>query len=259
MHIVTCKSAFWRATNFVKLSVTGLLAAQTLLGQQMGTGVGIVWPNSPQIQSHVVTLQELQHKVPGKAQKEMQKADTARLAGRIEDAISRYKAAISIDPEYVAARNNLAAIYLIHDKLKLGAEQLEAAIKIDPHNSTLFRNLSIYYYVARQLVAAERAVRHAIDLNRGDVQCRIILGLVLIQQGKFTQEALGCFERAFQQFPLAHLLAGRVLMGQGEVEKAKSEIQEYLATRVPDNRDLALKWLKSLDHSDGKTAMASTH
>ena len=260
MHTVTCKrDVCFRVTNFEEIGLIGLLAAQILVGQQIGTEVPIVWPKSQQTQSNFVTIQQLRHVVPGKAQKEMQKADKARLAGRNEDAISRYKAAISIDPEYVAARNNLAAIYLINDNLQLGSEQLEEAIKIDPHNPTLFRNLSICYELARQLAAAERAARQAIDLDRSDLPSRMILGLVLVEQGKFTQEAQRCFERGCHQFPVAHLLAGRVLVGQGEVEKGQAEIQEYLATGDQDNRNLALKWLESLGHSDVKMAMASAH
>ena len=148
---------------------------------------------------------------------------------------------------------------MITDNLQLGSEQLEEAIKIDPHNPTLFRNLSICYELSRQLAAAERAAREAIDLDRSDLQARMFLGFLLLEQRQFTQEALRCFERAFQQFPLAHLLAGRVLIGQGDRDKAKAEIQEYLATGDPDNRTLALKWFELVDHSDVKMAMASTH
>ena len=42
----------------------------------------------------------------------MEKAESARLKNRTDDAISHYNQAISIDPEFVAARNNLAVAYL---------------------------------------------------------------------------------------------------------------------------------------------------
>ena len=210
MHSVICKrGACWSATNVERLGVICLLAAQVLVGQETYKETGIVWPKSQETKANLVTTQQLRHVVPGKAQMQMQKAEKARSAGRTEEAISLYKAAIAIDPEYVAARNNLANVYLNNDNLQLGLEQFEEAIKIDPRNPLLFRNLSVSYEFARQLVAAERAAREAIDLDRSDLQSRMILGLVLLEQGKFTQETLGCFERAFHLFPLAHLLAGR--------------------------------------------------
>lgn len=258
MHSVTCKrGACWSASTFVKLSVLGLVAVHVLIGQKAGVEVPLVWPTGYQATAHMVSLQQLGHVVPGKAQKEMERAEKARLAGRMEEAIRRYKATVSIDPEYVAARNNLAVLYLTNDMLQLGSEQLEEAIKTDSRNPMLFRNLSVCYELARQLAAAERAARKAIDLDRSDLQTRMLLGLVLMEQGKFTDEALQCLERAFHQFPLAHLLAGRVLIGQGQAEKGKSEIQAYLATEDPDNRNLALKWLELLAHSSVQMAMAS--
>lgn len=155
--------------------------------------------------------------------------------------------------EYVAARNNLALVYFTADKIQLGLEQLEEAIKIDPRHPMLFRNLAIVYNLLSDFAAAERAARQAIDqaidLDRSDVSTRMILGLALIEQRKFTEEALRCFERAFHQFALAHLLAGQVLLGQGEMNKGKTEIREYLATGDRARRDLAIKWLDLLDHA----------
>jgi len=82
-----------------------------------------------------VTLQELQHIVPSKAWKEMEKAEAARLRNRTDDAIRHYGQAISLDPEFVAARNNLAVVYLIIRRPDAAVAQLEAAIKADPNRS----------------------------------------------------------------------------------------------------------------------------
>lgn len=259
MRSVLChRLASWPTRSITKLVSTGLFAALITMGQQNHSQTTIVWPTTEPVQSPaLVTVQQLRHAVPGKAQKEMQKAERARLAGHTDDAISRYKAVISIDPEYVAARNNLAILYTTIDNIKLAVEQLEEAIKVDPHNPMVFKNLAICYELAGEFVTAERVARQAIELDRSDMKVRMLLGFILIQQQKFTQEALLCFHRAMNQFALAHLLAGRVLLGQGELAKGKSEIQEYLVTGDPDNRDLALKWLASIDHSD-VVAIAST-
>ena len=55
-------------------------------------------------------------------------------------------------------------------------------------------------------------------------------------------------ERAREEFPLAHLLAGRVLIGRGDSEKARAEIQTYLSMeRDEGNRALATGWLDRIE------------
>lgn len=187
----------------------------------------------------------------------MEKGERARLGNHMEEAINHYRQAISIDPEYVAARNNLAMVYFLGSDLKSGLDQLEEAIKIDPHHATLFTNLTVGYTLTRQLDDAERAARTAVDLDRAGAQPRFLLGMVLIEQQKYTEEALRCFERTWDEYPLAHLLAGRVLIAQGKSDKAKSEIQTYLPRADQEGRDVATRWLDVLDRSQLKSSFVS--
>jgi tetratricopeptide (TPR) repeat protein len=209
--------------------------------------------------SKTITIQQLSHKVPGKARKEMVKAEKARLGNQADQAIVHYKTAISIDPEFVAARNNLALVYLTHSNLTPAVDELHEAIKVDPHNAILFRNLAIGFILGRHLDDAERAARQAVDLDRVGPQARILLGIVLLEQRKFTAEALQCFVRTSSEFPVAHLLAGRVLVAQGDSEQAKSEVRAYLASGDKDSRTLATEWLNILDHGETNLAAITTH
>lgn len=244
-----------------RLAVVALLTGPALSGQGQDRQLFLVWPKehqtTPAAPSPTVTMQELRHKVPPRARKKMEKAEKARLANRLDDAIDLYKQTIAIDPEYVAARNNLATLYLRGADTNLGLEQLQEAITVSPHNAMLFRNLAIGYELARQIADAERAARMAVDLDRTGAEPRLLLGLILLEEHKFTDEALRCFERTALQYPLSHLLGGRVLIGQGEMERGKSEIQAYLASGDQDNRQIALKWLASLDDKEQELALAS--
>jgi tetratricopeptide (TPR) repeat protein len=161
--------------------------------------------------SNVVTVQKLAHVVPEKARKEIQKAEKARIGNRTEEAIGRFNKVIRMYPEYVSARNNLAAVYLKAGKPGPAVEQLEEAVKIDPHNSMLYMNLTLGYAMLSRLDAAERAARTAIELDRTRGQARLFLGLVLIEQGKYTDEALKWLDQSGEGYPLAHLLAARIL------------------------------------------------
>ncbi len=83
----------------------------------------------PRDTSKIVTIQELHHIVPKKAQKEMEKAEQARVGHRTDDVIRHLNQAISIDPEFIAARNNLAVFYLTAPKPAPAIAQLEEAVR----------------------------------------------------------------------------------------------------------------------------------
>ena len=181
MHLNLCRSRSCRAAiRLMSIAASGVLVTQIVVAQQDDTRTFLIWPTVKDASTNFTTVQQLQHAVPRKAQKEMLRAEKARLAGRNEEAIGLYKATVSIDPDYVAARNNLALLYISKDEVRQGLEQLQEAVKIDPHNSLLFRNLSIGFALSRQLLDAERAARQAIDLNRSDLMVRMILGVVSI-------------------------------------------------------------------------------
>lgn len=209
--------------------------------------------------SNIVTIQELRHAVPRKARKEMEKAEKARAKDRKDEAIDHLKQAILIDPEFVSARNNLAAIYLIAANAEPAIAQLEEAAKIDPNNPILFRNLTVGYAMMHKFDAAERVARLRVDLDRTSGHARMLLGFALIQQQKFTEEALQCFERAGNEYPLAHLLAAMVLIEQRNSKRAKCEIQTYLSSGHQELRATATLWLDLIDQSEQQSTAVLTH
>jgi tetratricopeptide (TPR) repeat protein len=215
-----------------------------------------VTSTTPYVGSNTVTVHELRHAVPKKAQKEMEKAEKAHLQERKDEARDHLNRAIVFDPEFVAARNNLAALYLTEGNGEAAVEQLEEAVKIDPRNPVIFANLTLGYTMSHKLDAAELAARETLLLDRTSVRAHLFLGLVLVEKQRFTDEALQCLERAREEFPLAHLLAGRVLLGRGNSEKARAEIQTYLSMeREEANRALAIGWLDRIE-SETKRATA---
>ena len=229
-------------------------------GAQVGEGVRAVTQlDQSKTPSNIVTFQELTHVVPKNARSEMEKADKASAKDRSDEAVQHLNKAILIDPEYVAARNNLAVLYFKMGKVGFAVAQLEEAVRVDPHNATLFANLSVGLLRINKLDAAERGARTAIELERtGATQARMLLGLALIRQGKFTAEALECFSRSREEYPLARLLTGGVLIAQGKPEKAKPEIQMYLSGPKPECRTVANRWLALIDQGKETSAVTPT-
>jgi tetratricopeptide (TPR) repeat protein len=135
-------------------------------------------------------------------------------------------------------------LYLNLAKPESGIAQLEEAAKIDPHQPVLFGNLAAAYAVIRKFDASEGAARAAVNLDRTGARPLILLGFALMKQRKFTKEVLECLERSHDEYPVAYLFAARVLEAQGNLEKAKSEIQTYLTTGEQQFRETATRWLE---------------
>ncbi len=60
-------------------------------------------------------------------------------------------------------------------------------------------------------------------------------------------EALALLRAAAPAFPRAHLLAARLLAGQGQSVQAAAELRRYLAWGKAENRDALQSWLASLE------------
>jgi Flp pilus assembly protein TadD len=203
--------------------------------------------------SSVVTVEQLRRHMPAKARVEMEKGQKALEHASIVDAIQHYKLAIAADPTLIVARNNLAICFMQSDP-PAAVVQLEQAVQVDPHHPVLYRNLALAYAASARLGAAERAGRTALDLDRaGDKTARFLLGWVLVSEHKFTAETLQLLDVASNTIPLAHLLAGRVLLGKGEYAGAKKEIETYLSTSEAQFRDVANAWLGDLPQNVDST------
>lgn len=199
-------------------------------------------PGSEENSSYSVTVQELRHEVPKAARAEMDKAEKASRKHKTDEEIEHLRKAIGIDPEYIAARNNLAVSLLITDT-ESAIAQLEEATKSDPHHPVVFYNLALGYLMLHQLDAAEKAARAAQSLGFVGPRGRILLGWTLISQQKYTAEALSLVKSTVEEFALAYMLTARVLIGQDRPDDAKSYIDAYLSTGDDEYRDYAARWL----------------
>jgi tetratricopeptide (TPR) repeat protein len=203
--------------------------------------------------SPTVTFQELRHIVPRAAQAEMERADRARLKHQPEQVIDHLKKAVLIDPEFIAARNNLG-ICLLETEPASAVGQFEEAIKVNPRKGLLYNNLAVAYAVIHNLEAADRAARMAVDLDRTSNRARALLGLVLYQQHKYTAEASALLERASGEYSSAHLFAALVLVARGEFQKAGSHAQAYLSSGAAEYRKDASDVLVFIDRTGQERA-----
>jgi tetratricopeptide (TPR) repeat protein len=194
-----------------------------------------------------VTVHGLEHKIPGKAMKEFNQATKDRLKGNHQSAIEHLKRAVAMDPEFLAAWNDLGANYLSVNQADLAIAPFEKVVEIDPHEPLGYANLGAAYLVQNEPAAAERAAREEIKLDRRGTRGNLILGSALVLQEKCTPEAERNLKLALPEFPRARMMLALWLALKGAIDQAKEELRQYIAIAEPDGRSLAQQWLERLD------------
>jgi Flp pilus assembly protein TadD len=200
-----------------------------------------------------VSVRELRHRVPEKALKMYQKGRVLLEKRKAQDAIPLLQQSVNADPEFTAAQNDLAVAYLQQSQPHLAIEHLQRVLDCDPSFPEVDSNLAIAYIQAGQFTFAESAARQALKVNNGGNKARLILGVVLLLQNKFTQEAVDLLTRAESEFPEGGLMLARVFATRGDIAGAKSKILEYLAAGTERGRDLGQAWLQRLERSERKS------
>jgi tetratricopeptide (TPR) repeat protein len=196
-----------------------------------------------------ISIKRLNHKVPGKAAKEYEKGTHLRDKHKFEQALSHFQKALEIDPEFVEAANDIGATYADLKRVADAQAAFEKTIKIDPQYWSGYFNLAVMYMVRGEFADGERAARRATDLNRSNAGNRLILGMALVLENKFTDEAIGLLENTRDEYPQAHLFLARALAGRGRNETARTEIRNFLGCPLAQDaeaKELAESWLQAL-------------
>ena len=166
------------------------------------------------------------------------------------EALDHLFRAVDYDPEYVAARNNLAVVYLSMGNPDAAVTQLNAAVQRDSYRAVLFNNLAVSYWMLHRYSDAEGAARIAVRLAPLLDSARAILGIALFQQRKYNDETLRYLAGAGEDHhPLLRLLSARILIAQGRSERARTEIRNYLASGDSQRRSVAERWLEAIDRT----------
>ena len=82
---------------------------------------------------------------PASAKVFFQQGNTYYQSGQLDNAVTAFKKAIEIDPDYVAAYANLGAVYYAMQNLTEAENAYRQAIKLAPNDGDLLYNLSAIY------------------------------------------------------------------------------------------------------------------
>jgi len=205
-----------------------------------------VYPNAPSLvtlilrervpkpakEASAVSAGELSQNVPSAARKEFERASTASKEGKIEEAISHYRKAIEIYPNFLMARNDLGARLMAQDRLDEAAEELRIAISIDPKAFNPRLNMGMVLVKQHDFAQGAAELRNAVSLDPTSASAHFYLGLALV--------GIGDSEHAEKEFKTAHNIGGgeyaialfhlgELYSNRGEREAAVKAYEQYLA------------------------------
>lgn len=180
---------------------------------------------------NVVSLAELEQKVPGPAKKEFQKATSLVKEGKIEQAIERFKKAISIFSDYLMARNDLGVQYLNLKRTAEAAEQFEAAVAINEKAFNPRLNLGISRIAQKRYIEAMEQLNHALSIDSSSPAAHLYLGIASVETDDLEaaeRELALAQSLGDQTYSLSHFFKAQVHLKKGERAEAISELNAYI-------------------------------
>lgn len=192
-------------------------------------------PDASRSAGNVVSLQALRHKVPAAARKAFDGGEKALAKGDLQQAHASFTNAVTIDPEFADAYNELGGVEVSLKHLPEAAEQFQKAIDLVPEHPMALPNLSIVLAKMQRLHDAGQVARRALQIAPGDGRMHYILAASMLQENKPADEVIAEFERATPTVRAAHVIAAELLVKAGRPEPAIRHLEAYLSTAGPDD------------------------
>jgi Tfp pilus assembly protein PilF len=226
----------------------GVLFQQLLHIDKTGAPIEVRLPpsSSSRAPAGAVTLASLQHKVPKPAAREYKAALEARHHADGEAALAHLLKAVSIDPRFAAAHNDIAAQYIDGKRYDSALPELDKAEALDPASIAVQLNRAICLSKMGRLVEAETSARRAVQLDGASPRSRYLLGIILVNQKKFTREALDDLVESSEKYPEARLTAAQILVETGRNIEAREQLSRYLDGCKAQNCQSVQRWMDRL-------------
>ncbi|HKE24468.1 MAG TPA: tetratricopeptide repeat protein [Bryobacteraceae bacterium] len=192
-------------------------------------------PNANRSAGNVISLQQLRHKVPPPAQKAFDKGETAITKGDLLQARSSFQEAVSIDPEFADAYNELGGVEAGLKNLPGAAEEFQKAIDLVPEHPMALPNLCIVLAKMERLHEAGQVAKRALQVVPEDGRMHYILATSMLADDASIDAIIAEFERASATVRAAHVVLADLLAKQGHTQEAIQHLETYLATAGPND------------------------
>ena len=181
--------------------------------------------------ARVVSVAELRQVVPLAARKEYELGLKSVKEGQIAEAAGHFQQAVSLYPEYLAARNDLGAQYLKLKRVDEAEKLFQAVLDADPKNFNAKFNLGLVRIERKDYLAAISELRQAIGIDSTRPVATLWLGVAHLESGdpaSAEAELTRALVTGGGECVAAHYHLARIYIARGETAEALRAVQAYL-------------------------------
>ena len=179
----------------------------------------------------VVSVEELRNPLTGKSLRTILTAQEHLRSGQHERGMRELRDAMSDPVAMPYAITMMGSEHLKAGLLETAGDELVQAIHLLPRPET-YSNLAYLFYLTKQTERGLEQVRKALQMDGGQPKTRLVLGMLLLQQGAHDEEALRHLRVAAEEVPSAHLVLARYYELTGKAPDAEKERRAYSVTSM---------------------------
>jgi Tfp pilus assembly protein PilF len=182
--------------------------------------------------NRVVSAAELRQVIPSAAKKQYQLGLKFVNKGDFQQAANRFQEALTIYPEYIAARNDLGAQFLKLKRIDEAEQHFQTVLRDDPKNFNAKFNMGLVQVERKHYAEAISLLNEAIAIDSTRPVARLWIGVAKLEMGD-AQVAETELTRALimggDECVAAHYHLARVYLDRGDLAEATRSVQAYLA------------------------------
>ena len=187
--------------------------------------------SSAQYGSDVVSVQESRNPLRGKSLRTILAAQEHLRSGQHERGMQELRAAMSDPTAMPYAISMLGVEHLKAGQVDVALGELEQAVRLLPRPGN-HSNLAFALYLKGQTERGLVEARKALQLDGGRPKTRLVLGVLLLQQGSHDAEAVQQLQAAAPESPGAHLVLAQHYDQAGQTPEAERERRAYAVTSM---------------------------
>lgn len=193
-----------------------------------------------------VSVRRLAHKPEKTARRLVREAETLASDGQWPASAERLEKALETDPNWFEVWNNLGSRRLRLGQYAEAATAFRRALAIDANDAIAHSNLGLALLFLREPAAAEEAANRALQLDPAYPQASYVAGLALLQQNKWTGEALSRLREAAKTLPRARLATAEWHCRHNDLTSCAADLRTFLRTPRGPNHEAAERWLEKV-------------
>ena len=181
--------------------------------------------------SRVVSVAELRQSVPSAARKEYEAGLKFEAKGDAASAAAHFQQALSIYPEYLAARNDLGAQYLKLKRIDEAEKHFQRVLQADPKNFNAQFNMGLVRIERKNYLDAISELKQAIVIDSTRPVARLWLGFALLESGNLSgaeSELTKALVMGGAECVSAHYHLARIYLARGDRTEALRALRAYL-------------------------------